>query len=83
MKTANASRTKNYPCYRPGTGWIGGTHSHRRSSRFRPVPASNPTARLSPLSVAGQRRPGMLTKLVILTCVVAAAVSMYAVFSGL
>ena len=82
MKTAHTSKTSNHPYYKPGLGWVGDTH-HRHFPRFRPTSVSSPTVHLSPLSVAGNRRPGIITKLVILGLVVAVILGMWVVFGGL
>jgi hypothetical protein len=83
MKAAYLGGTRGYQStlYRPGYGWSG-TDRRRRFGRSRPVLAGG-SARLSPLAITHRRRPGILTKMVILTVVVAVSLALAVVLGGL
>lgn len=84
MKTAYFGGSKGYrpTYYQPGRGWTAtGDPRHRRLSR--PLTAHGSGVRLSPLSLTQPRRPGLMTKVVILFAVLAISLAMVLVFGGL
>ena len=84
MKAAYLGGTRGYQSayYRPGSGWTE-TDRRRRHSRIRPVLATATGARITPLAMARPHRPGLMTKALILTLVVAIALAMAVVLGGI
>ena len=84
MKAAYLGGTRGYQSayYRPGSGWTE-TARRRRCGRVRPVLATANGARITPLAMARPHRPGLVTKAVILTLIVAIALAMAVVLGGL
>jgi hypothetical protein len=83
MKAAYLGGTRGYQSayYRPGYGWTG-TDRRRRYGRNRPVLATA-GVRIYPLAMSRPRRPGLITRAVILTLVVAISLAMAVVLGGL
>lgn len=84
MKAAYLGGTRGYQSayYRPGSGWTG-TDRRRRFGRSRTVLATGAGARIYPLATSRPRRPGLMTKAVILALVVAISLAMAVVLGGL
>jgi hypothetical protein len=83
MKVAYVGGTGGYrgAVYRPGTGWSG-TDRRRRFS-FRPLAFKKERlVRVCPLTVAHRQRPGLRTRTLIVTMVVAVATVLTVVLSG-
>jgi hypothetical protein len=83
MKAAYLGGTRGHQSavYRPGTGWTG--NNRRRHVGVQPLaPARDRRATANPVTVAYRRRPGVRTKIVILSCVAGVTGLMTLVFSG-
>jgi hypothetical protein len=77
MKAAYLGGTRGYQSayYRPGSGWVGGD-GRRRFRPNRPVMLAGAGARISPLTVSRQKRPGLVAKAIILAFILVASLAM-------
>jgi hypothetical protein len=83
MKVAYVGGTGGYrgAVYRPGTGWSGA--DRRRRFSFRPLAFKKERlVRVCPLTVVHRRRPGLRTRALVVTSVVAVATVLTVVLSG-
>jgi hypothetical protein len=84
MRAGYLGGTRGYQSavYRPGTGW---TSNHRRLHLGLQPSASRRSRRMrvSPLAVARRRRPGLLTKAVIVSGVILVAALLTVVLAGM
>jgi hypothetical protein len=87
MKAAYLGGTRGHQAavYRPGTGWSGSGEGSGEGRRFRRQPrAFKNDGRLQvyPVAMAYRRRPGLRTKTIIVTSVIAVAAVLTMVLSG-
>jgi hypothetical protein len=83
MKSAYLGGTRGYQSaiYRPGAGWTGRT-GHWRVGRQPRVLGNRRRPVASPLVVAHKRRPGLATKMLILSTIMVVAAALALVLTG-